>query len=101
MMMRFLGSTGLKVSPLCLGTMTFGTKWGHGGTVIQAAHNWLLAKPEVTSVIIGARDSVQLEENLKALSWQPTAEEVGTIDAVAPPEPTYPYWMLDQFHSHR
>jgi len=28
-MMRFLGSTGLKVSPLCLGTMTFGTQWGH------------------------------------------------------------------------
>jgi aryl-alcohol dehydrogenase-like predicted oxidoreductase len=73
----------------------------HGGTVIQAVHNWLLAKPGVTSVIIGARDTRQLEENLKAVAWTPTPEEVLAIDAVAPPAPAYPYWMLEQFHANR
>lgn len=73
----------------------------HDGTVIQAVHNWLLAKPGVTSVIIGARDTRQLEENLKAVSWEMTAAEVAAIDAVAPPPPAYPYWMLDQFHAER
>ncbi len=73
----------------------------HGGTVIQAVHNWLLAKPAVTSVIVGARDTAQLEENLKATTWSMTPEEVVSIDAVAPPAPAYPYWMLEQFHAHR
>jgi aryl-alcohol dehydrogenase-like predicted oxidoreductase len=73
----------------------------HGGTVIQAVHNWLLAKPNVTSVIVGARDPAQLEENLKAMSWSMTPDEVASIDAVAPPAPAYPYWMLEQFHSNR
>ncbi len=73
----------------------------HGGTVIQAVHNWLLAKPGVTSVIVGARDTTQLEENLGALAWSMTPAEVATIDAIAPPAPAYPYWMLEQFHSNR
>ncbi len=73
----------------------------HGGTVIQAVHNWLLAKPGVTSVIVGARDTAQLEENLKALTWEMTPAEVAGIDAIAPPAPAYPYWMLEQFHSNR
>lgn len=73
----------------------------HGGTVIQAVHNWLLAKPGVTSVIVGARDTAQLEENLKALTWSMLPAEVALIDAIAPPAPAYPYWMLGQFHSNR
>jgi aryl-alcohol dehydrogenase-like predicted oxidoreductase len=69
--------------------------------VIQAVHNWLLAKPNVTSVIVGARDTAQLEENLKAMNWSMTPDEVASIDAVAPPAPAYPYWMLEQFHRNR
>ena len=42
--MRFLGTTGVKVSPLCLGTMTFGTKWDHVGTMDQKLANEMVAR---------------------------------------------------------
>jgi aryl-alcohol dehydrogenase-like predicted oxidoreductase len=73
----------------------------HGGTVPQAALNWLLARPGVTSVLIGARDPRQLEENLGTLKWDLTAEEVAHLAALTPPPRLYPYWMIDQFHQNR
>jgi aryl-alcohol dehydrogenase-like predicted oxidoreductase len=73
----------------------------HGGTVAQAALNWLLARDGVTSVIIGARDLAQLEDNLKALAWDMTAEEVARLDALAPPPRLYPHWMIEGFHTNR
>ena len=73
----------------------------HGGTVSQAALNWLLAKPGVTSVIFGVRTSAQLEDNLAALTWEMSPEETSRVDAVAPPAPAYPYWMIEQFHQTR
>ncbi len=72
-----------------------------GATVAQAALAWLLARPGVTSVILGARTLVQLEDNLKAATWQITPEEVATLDAISSPARVYPYWMIEQFHQNR
>lgn len=66
-----------------------------GKTLPQIALNWLLQRPTVASVLIGARDEEQLKRNLGALGWQLTAEQVKRLDAasaVTPPYPYYPYW---------
>jgi aryl-alcohol dehydrogenase-like predicted oxidoreductase len=73
----------------------------HGGTVSQAALNWLSAKPGVTSVIIGARSPEQLADNLKALEWEMSADEVLRLDEITGPPHVYPYWMIDAFHTNR
>lgn len=73
----------------------------HGATVTQAALQWVLARPGVTSVIVGARTPEQLADNLKAATWQITAEEVATLDALTIPPKVYPYWMIEQFHQNR
>jgi aryl-alcohol dehydrogenase-like predicted oxidoreductase len=72
-----------------------------GGTVAQAALNWLLAREGVTSVILGARTMEQLEDNLQAAAWDLTADEVARLDALTPPPRLYPYWMIEQFHQNR
>ncbi len=64
-------------------------------TVPQVAINWLLQRPTVSSVLIGARDERQLRENLGAAGWSLSAEQVAKLDrvsAVTPPYPYYPYW---------
>jgi aryl-alcohol dehydrogenase-like predicted oxidoreductase len=66
-----------------------------GKTLPQIALNWLLQRPTVASVLIGARDEEQLQQNLGALGWQLTADQVKRLDAasaVTPPYPYYPYW---------
>ncbi|ABE46141.1 aldo/keto reductase [Polaromonas sp. JS666] len=66
-----------------------------GKTLPQIALNWLLQRPTVASVLIGARDEEQLMQNLGALGWQLTTEQVARLDAasaVTPPYPYYPYW---------
>ncbi len=66
-----------------------------GKTLPQIALNWLLARPTVASVLVGARDEAQLQENLGALGWQLTPEQIARLDAaslVTPPYPYYPYW---------
>jgi aryl-alcohol dehydrogenase-like predicted oxidoreductase len=66
-----------------------------GRTVPQVAINWLLQRPTVSSVLIGARDERQLRENLGAAGWSLTQEQVAKLDhasAVTPPYPYYPYW---------
>lgn len=66
-----------------------------GRTLPQIALNWLLQRPTVASVLIGARDEEQLRQNLGALGWQLTPEQVARLDAasaVTPPYPYYPYW---------
>jgi aryl-alcohol dehydrogenase-like predicted oxidoreductase len=64
----------------------------HDATIAQAALNWLLRKPGVTSILVGARREEQLVENLKAASWQMTADEVQRLDEVSATPPIYPYW---------
>jgi aryl-alcohol dehydrogenase-like predicted oxidoreductase len=73
----------------------------HGGTVAQAALNWVLARDGVTSVLIGARTLQQLEDNLNVLSWDLSPEEIERLDALTEPPRLYPYWMIAQFHTSR
>lgn len=66
-----------------------------GKTLPQIAINWLLRRPTVSSVLMGARDEAQLQQNLGALGWQLSAEQVARLDAASattPPYPHYPYW---------
>jgi aryl-alcohol dehydrogenase-like predicted oxidoreductase len=63
-----------------------------GKTVAQVALNWLLQRPTVDTLVIGARTEEQLIQNLGATDWSLTAEEVKRLDAVSEVEPVYPYW---------
>ncbi|GGB02354.1 aldo/keto reductase [Brucella endophytica] len=65
-----------------------------GKTIPQIALNWLLSRPTVSSVIIGARNEEQLRQNLGAVGWSLTAEQVARLDeasAVTAPYPYFPY----------
>jgi aryl-alcohol dehydrogenase-like predicted oxidoreductase len=68
-----------------------------GKTVPQIALNWLLQRPTVASVIVGARNEEQLRQNLGAVGWNLTAEQVATLDAASQTTPIYPYWHQLQF----
>ena len=67
-----------------------------GKTVPQIAINWLLQRPTVSNVIIGARNEEQLRENLGAVGWNLTAEQVAKLDAASDRTPIYPYWHQRQ-----
>ena len=68
-----------------------------GRSVPQVALNWLLRKPSVASVIIGARNEQQLRDNLAAATFVLTAEQVARLDAASEPQVAYPYWHQRQF----
>jgi aryl-alcohol dehydrogenase-like predicted oxidoreductase len=71
-----------------------------GKTVPQVAINWLLRRPTVSSVIIGARNEAQLRQNLGAVGWSLTPEQVAALDAasdVLPPYPHTPYRQQEGF----
>ncbi|HEY0179094.1 MAG TPA: aldo/keto reductase [Dokdonella sp.] len=63
-----------------------------GKSVPQIALNWLLQRPTVASVIVGARDEAQLTQNLGAVGWNLTQEQVAKLDAASATAPAYPYW---------
>jgi aryl-alcohol dehydrogenase-like predicted oxidoreductase len=63
-----------------------------GRTVPQIALNWLLRRPTVCSVIIGARDESQLKENLGAVGWRLDADQIARLDAASSREAPYPYF---------
>jgi aryl-alcohol dehydrogenase-like predicted oxidoreductase len=63
-----------------------------GKTVPQIALNWLLQRPTVSTVIIGARNEEQLRANLGALGWNLTPEQVAQLDAASAVPRPYPYW---------
>ena len=63
-----------------------------GKTVPQIALNWLLQRPTVSSVIIGARNEEQLRQNLGAAGWNLSADQVAKLDAVSAVLAPYPYW---------
>jgi aryl-alcohol dehydrogenase-like predicted oxidoreductase len=63
-----------------------------GKTVAQIALNWLLQRPTVSTIIIGARNEEQLKANLGAVGWNLTPEQVARLDAASFREPIYPYW---------
>jgi aryl-alcohol dehydrogenase-like predicted oxidoreductase len=61
-------------------------------TVPQIALNWLLGRPSVANVIVGARNEEQLRQNLGAVGWSLTREQVALLDAASATPLTYPYW---------
>jgi aryl-alcohol dehydrogenase-like predicted oxidoreductase len=68
-----------------------------GKSVAQVALNWLLQRPTVASVIIGARNEEQLRQNLGAVGWNLTAEQVAKLDTASERDMTYPYWHQANF----
>jgi aryl-alcohol dehydrogenase-like predicted oxidoreductase len=68
-----------------------------GKTVPQIALNWLLQRPTVSNVILGARNEEQLKQNLGALGWNLTPAQVAKLDAASDVTLTYPYWHQRQF----
>ena len=70
---------------------------GHGATPSQVALAWLLAKPTVATVLIGARTEAQLRDNLGATHLVLAEEEILHLDEVSAPEPRYPYRMIDVY----
>ncbi|MDB6118685.1 MAG: hypothetical protein JWO08_2466 [Verrucomicrobiaceae bacterium] len=63
-----------------------------GKLVPQVALNWLLQRPTVSSIIIGARNEEQFRQNLGAVGWDLTAEQVAKLDAASAQPLNYPYW---------
>jgi aryl-alcohol dehydrogenase-like predicted oxidoreductase len=68
-----------------------------GKTVPQIALNWLVQRPTVANIIIGARDEHQLRQNLDSVGWNLTAEQVAKLDKASDVTPIYPYWHQRQF----
>jgi len=63
-----------------------------GKTIPQIALNWLLQRPSVATLIVGARNEEQLRQNLGALGWSLTPGQVAALDAARATTPAYPYW---------
>ena len=68
-----------------------------GKTVPQVALNWLLQRPTVSTLVIGARDEAQLRANLAASGWSLTPAQVAQLDAASAVPLAYPYWHQVQF----
>ena len=73
----------------------------HGTSIARVALAYLLAKPFVTSVIIGAKNIEQLDDNIAAADLKLSAEERATLDKVSALPPEYPGWMIERQNSGR
>jgi aryl-alcohol dehydrogenase-like predicted oxidoreductase len=63
-----------------------------GKTVPQVAIAWLLTRPTISSVIIGARNEAQLRDNLGAVGWSMSREQLAKLDKASEVMPSYPYY---------
>jgi aryl-alcohol dehydrogenase-like predicted oxidoreductase len=63
-----------------------------GKSVPQIALNWLLHRPTVSTLVIGARNEAQLVQNLGAIGWSLTPQQIAALDAASTVTPAYPYW---------
>jgi aryl-alcohol dehydrogenase-like predicted oxidoreductase len=63
-----------------------------GKTLPQIALNWLLQRPTVSTIVVGARNEDQLKQNLGAVGWNLSAEQVARLDAASAVTKPYPYW---------
>jgi aryl-alcohol dehydrogenase-like predicted oxidoreductase len=63
-----------------------------GRTVPQIALNWLLSRPTVATLIIGARNEEQLTQNLGAVGWSLTNDQIKRLDTASSRPLTYPYF---------
>ena len=68
-----------------------------GKSVPQVALNWVLSRPTVASIIVGARNEEQLVQNFGAVGWKLTDKQIAKLDAVSATKPIYPYWHQKQF----
>jgi aryl-alcohol dehydrogenase-like predicted oxidoreductase len=68
-----------------------------GKTLTQIALNWLLQRPTVVNLIVGARNEEQLRQNLGAVGWNLTPDQVLRLDSASDTVPAYPYWHQRQF----
>lgn len=68
-----------------------------GKTVAQVALNWLLSRPTVCNLVLGARNEEQLKQNLGAIGWSLTADQIARLDKVSDKIPAYPYWHQRDF----
>jgi len=68
-----------------------------GKSVPQIALNWLLQRPTVSTVIVGARNEEQLKQNLGAVGWNLTPDHMKLLNAASDVTPVYPYWHQRQF----
>jgi len=68
-----------------------------GKSIPQVALNWLLQRPTVSTIVIGARNEEQLQQNLGAIGWNLTAEQVARLDAASKTTFAYPYWHQQGF----
>jgi aryl-alcohol dehydrogenase-like predicted oxidoreductase len=73
----------------------------HGVSAAQVSLAWLLAKPGVTSLVVGARNEDQLTDNLAAAELALTDDEVARLDEVSAPPLLYPYWHQQKTASDR
>lgn len=68
-----------------------------GRTVSQVALAWLLTRPTVCNIVIGARNEEQLRQNLGAVGWTLTPDQIARLDAASRETPIYPYWHQTGF----
>jgi aryl-alcohol dehydrogenase-like predicted oxidoreductase len=63
-----------------------------GKTMSQIALRWVLQRPSVVSIVVGARNEAQLKENLGAVGWSLDDKQMARLDAASEVRPIYPYW---------
>ncbi len=68
-----------------------------GKSIPQIALNWLLQRPTVSTVVIGARNEEQLRQNLGAVGWTLSPEQMKRLDDASAVTPAYPYWHQRSF----
>jgi len=68
-----------------------------GKSVPQVALNWLLQRPTVANVVIGARNEEQLKQNIGCVGWNLSNDQIAKLDAASATAPVYPYWHQRQF----
>lgn len=70
-----------------------------GKSIAQVSLNWLLQRPTVDSIIFGARNEEQLKQNLGAVGWNLTLDQVKKLDAASDVPAAYPYWHQRQYRN--
>jgi len=68
-----------------------------GKSIPQIALNWLIQRPTVSTIVLGARNEGQLRQNLGAVGWNLTAEQIAKLDAASVVPAPYPYWHQHGF----
>ena len=61
-------------------------------SIPQVALNWLLQRPTIDNIIIGARNEEQLRQNIDAIGWSLTRDQIAKLDSASEQRPIYPYW---------